>query len=895
LRSREAAQQFVQEILKQVAAHWPHPAQKHIAMPLAVKSLRAFARANRLTLGLPRLMGRRPVPQPLRRADWAQDAAFVFQCEAALQSALQTRPRDPQQIAGLLVASAILRGGLARPSAWVALWSRLQQGALTLTGAQALGNLVWLDLDLPKQGKRSKTTEDGETLRWFPDVVTLSLIRRWNRTPTAMQMCKTPQDVLGRVLASLNVEQIVPIDRFAAASFAALEDRTQHPLPQAVLNVASGALEAYAAPAHIWQGYLTGTRDGVHTPSQTPERKLAQTPPESRIADVGAGLTQLQIAVHAQTASAVKQTTPPVLAALSDLIQQPLAPVIRALTLWYVDLLHRRLKPSTIRRYHQATAKLLAAQIGNDDPAPLPAGVVEALCAAGLEPLGLKQAAYSVGRLASFFAFATDDSRLAWPEIDASAFGVGSAGPGRVRVALVSAADIRAGLKSLTPLHQIAFLLGARGGLRLSDMEALTVGDIERAQAHGMIGVHQTALSDLKSAFSRRKICLGDLLTGAEHRIWQDFVEARRRDARSDTEPFLAISGLLVARFDRREFAQALGAHLGLRPHDLRHGAISNLALVLMSPPGCEAQLRRLTGWRADDQARLLALFHRAGRARALDELARLAGHADATTSFASYIHLSDLALGLHLAALTTPMPREDVARLLGINKASLAKGRSDIAPEKLRGVIVQALPINKITTPPALPQPAAHQPHRTLSLDIVLRLTQALDARREPFEIARTLQVPPGLVTGLEHHRRTMPQRVLRPPRKIEDRALALDIAKHVLEIGRADVTAWATQTLRISHQGLAFVHPGPASNWIDLLPDTIGYRGVLCLKTDAELAKWSGLTAQQVSLGPKAKLVLHPFVQSGGRSATPALRFAAVIIGYMVEAQKLFERGGR
>lgn len=637
LRNPEAAQSFVQGVLQRVEAHWPHPAQKHIALPLAVKSLRAFARANRLTLGLPRLMGHRPAPHPLRRAGWARDAAFVFHCEAALQGALQTRPRDPQQIACLLVASAILRGGLARPLAWVALWSRLQQGGLTLTGSQALGDLVWLDLELPKQDKRSKTTDDGETLRWLPDVVTLSLIRRWNRNPTAVQVLTTPQAVLGQVLGSLGVEQALPIDRFAAASFAVLEDRAQHPLPQAVLNVASGTLEAYAAPVSIWQGYLTGARDGVHTPAQPAEHKTRQNRPESRIADVGAGLTQLQIAVHAQTAGAVKQTTTPVLAALSDLLLQPLAPVIRALALWYVDLLRRRLKPSTIRRYHQAIAKLLAAQIGNDDPATLPAGVVEALCAAGLEPLGLKQAVYAVGRLASFFTFATDDSRLAWPEIDASAFGVGSAGPGRVRVALVSGTDIRAALKSLTPLHQIAFLLGARGGLRLSDMEALTVGDIERTQAHGMIGVHQTALSDLKSAASRRKICLGDLLTGAEHKIWQDFVEARRRDARSDTEPFLAVSGLLVERFDRREFAQALGTHVGLRPHDLRHGAISNLALVLMSPPGCESQLRRLTGWRADDQARLLALFHKAGRARGLDELARLAGHADATTSFASY------------------------------------------------------------------------------------------------------------------------------------------------------------------------------------------------------------------------------------------------------------------
>ena len=191
-----------------------------------------------------------------------------------------------------------------------------------------------------------------------------------------------------------------------------------------------------------------------------------------------------------------------------------------------------------------------------------------------------------------------------------------------MRAALLSPADIdaiRTAIRRQHPMqiqadpYEVGMLMLGRGGLRVSETAGLLAGDIRRS---GAISVHATRLAALKSEAGRRKVPLSQLLEGEDLALWDRFCARRRRQVLSpDREPFLARPDLLDPEaFDVAEL-RALLAPLGFSPHDLRHTALSRLALVLYADeaatavPDIGAILQRLTGWSPALQARIRRLF----------------------------------------------------------------------------------------------------------------------------------------------------------------------------------------------------------------------------------------------------------------------------------------------
>ena len=127
--------------------------------------------------------------QPLRDATWAQDARAAIALRQRLDAVLTAPGELPRgRLPGLALASAVLRGGLWREAAWAALIEEMATGPLRFGLAARFPGLAWLDLTLtvPRHQQDLTNLEPGlERLRWFPDVVTLSLLDRWRRARRA--------------------------------------------------------------------------------------------------------------------------------------------------------------------------------------------------------------------------------------------------------------------------------------------------------------------------------------------------------------------------------------------------------------------------------------------------------------------------------------------------------------------------------------------------------------------------------------------------------------------------------------------------------------------------------------------------------------------------------------
>jgi len=228
-----------------------------------------------------------------------------------------------------------------------------------------------------------------------------------------------------------------------------------------------------------------------------------------------------------------KQTRSPVIAGLKEMLQAGPVPLGCGVGLWSIELLERRRATSTIRRYAPAMMRDLGGRFGGDDPAHMEPAQSEGLIEDALALIPSRERGYRAARMGQFFGFSAFDPRFDWPEIELEISGEPSAP--RIRTALVAPGQIANALQALSadPVAQVALLLGARGGLRLSDMEALRVGDAEPGR-DGMPRIHQTLWGDLKTSSSRRMVPFSALLTDDERRIWDRYLARRMADVRDE-------------------------------------------------------------------------------------------------------------------------------------------------------------------------------------------------------------------------------------------------------------------------------------------------------------------------------------------------------------------------
>ncbi|WP_372803823.1 hypothetical protein, partial [Paracoccus seriniphilus] len=131
-------------------------------------------------------------------------------------------------------------------------------GDLQLYATAALPDLPWVDLALPLEPSAATNhSPTAERLRFFPDIVTLGLLRQWTQRDGRLgQPPASSKAALAMMLRALFGAQppgCPDPDRFAAAAMAPWEDHMDHPLPYMLTSVASGQLTGFSASDESWQ------------------------------------------------------------------------------------------------------------------------------------------------------------------------------------------------------------------------------------------------------------------------------------------------------------------------------------------------------------------------------------------------------------------------------------------------------------------------------------------------------------------------------------------------------------------------------------------------------------------------------------------------------------------
>lgn len=858
LRQPLFAHEFVEEVIEDALAGCETQRARETAKTRVMLFLRAAERAHSLSFDLPTTY-RPPLPDPpTRRLKWAAQARAVFDLADELETRLMQRGHCGKALASLIVLSAILNGALLRADVWVALWSALSRGRVEIKRSPVLSDAVWIDLQIGEK----------EEFRFYPDVVTLSLLARW--TPCSLPPCRTVPQLLRQVERSLDLPQRLNASTLSEAGFAVLEDGAGAKIPQVLLGIANGTVQASPVSAGHWESCLRG--EVIERTFGGKSRKPAISPEVHKSAEQSEAA--LKLALRVKRKGAVKITRKPVETALHNLLEQGPTPTVRARVLWFLSLLARRRKVKSLWRYNSALAEVMALSFEEHDPARMSAGEVEARLNAVLESPTARRDETLAARLHQFFDFAATDPRLYLPD---PVIELPHRGPkSRPRVAVISGAQINRALGAFKGPMAATILMGARGGLRLSDMEALLIRDVEHGPS-GVLRIHPTKEGDIKTAAGRRQVPLPLLLAASELSTWQSITAARRQDALRHDAQFLGQGGGLddVHRFDRTDFARALSETLGLTPHDLRHGALSNIALALLAPEGSKP-VRTFTGWSAARIEAIRQEFSARDTLGGMHQLARLAGHREAKTTFETYLHLSDLALGLHIAAIKDKRPAQDAARLLGLNARSF-KSKREVALESLRPRVLAKLKITEVKPLEA----TDHKPlgdSQELSVDLVLRLWSALHAGKSAFELSQTYALPVRVMNALTGF--PAPPAV---PRRKPDRLWL----KHQVEAILSDEEPQALIALirSMPQHAICFHAPSRAKRWLNGFGRNMRTEMTLQLADQRQAANWAEFDVQ-TKTGRNTRLVLS-ITTPAGTNAVPLLHHGADIATRVLAAR--------
>ena len=651
------------------------------------------------------------------------------QIEAAFIKSLRNASAlSYEQHLGRLLLSAMLFGGLIQRQ-WLEPWLR----AISKPKVMIHDTILWVDMervwqhprkasDVYYEGSRKRNAEAPIFMnrRWIGDPVTRSLILQWLQLPGLIDRknrhLPNAYDLVTMFLKKVGLaKELHPVNLKHLIVMA--EIRLGLIVPSYLASYAAGDIVSVSVPAETWTRLLSGKavpRQATGGPGNDEDHALrTQKPWESPfhsmmlVPDEQRNLLSRLRKLFSKTRG-VKKSIPSLLSEIDLFVKAnaaQLCPLILFLAKWSEYLLsdRGRNKPSTVERYLGSVAAKLLAVFENEDLQEMEtAEFIEFYDRLVETVTSYNESGYALQTLGRFHRFLVQHHGVA--NIHSGYFSKRSGPPEtRVNANLVSQTEFDR-LKTVLGFEDnnrsrtataclLVAIFGFRCGLRRNEVLFLRVRDIMGRHKPELV-LRPTSKRGLKTSGSSRRIPLHLLLPPDEMALLHEWLSQHE---------LLGKEALLFEMLGRpmepmpesnlmRPIREALHRATGdqtLSFHTLRHSFASWLMVRLA---GNAAKLRSAAPFLDHpefEEPRVMALRKSLlgneylGRPAAF-AVSSLCGHADLSTTFANYLHLSDWLLS---RALSDPsaIPDLDVEALIGVTALSRASIYRNVTNRNMR------------------------------------------------------------------------------------------------------------------------------------------------------------------------------------------------------------------
>jgi len=204
---------------------------------------------------------------------------------------------------------------------------------------------------------------------------------------------------------------------------------------------------------------------------------------------------------------------------------------------------------------------------------------------------------------------------------------------------------------------KLTLILGQRCGLRIGEIVKIRLKDVAITSAY--LEVRNNKYGNNKTGSALRRTLLEQLLTDSDMSLFKR-IELRRDRSKGDTLIANQAGMAYRANYLSKTISQLIKTTTGLShltTHHLRHSFLTNFQLMSFlydeannfEDNECVQALKNLLPYDKYKSNQILAYIETSLQYKKIHALAGVAGHASPSTTFESYIHLTDIQIGLLL------------------------------------------------------------------------------------------------------------------------------------------------------------------------------------------------------------------------------------------------------
>lgn len=689
----------IRALFSQIEEIFPAMAQRTIAKNHVIRFVELGNTAGKWSLPVPSQtikLKRHNQPRTLmRHVQGAEAAKIAKHLLNATENPLIFSNLDSEDWLHLVLLSAILFGGLNNTKS-VGGFSKLLRSGAELQCHEFDGRrMYWVDFRVVGESVANLYMEKKPTLwrRWYADPVSLCFLARFNAETHKCPISHKEVVVLdgiNRLLCKLD------IPRWSTKSFnniansgSAVSEQLEHvDISVALVEVACGRTSTVSIPPEPWQKVLQQVyvvKDQYSI--STINRKSGERQKRGNYISKN-NLSQeyhlLTTALILNNKDLSKRTRFDALNELNSLDESEWSLAGRTLRSWYIHHLRdRKNSVSTARRYHTEVAKLWIYLSINNDYHDMDAGdwsdyyehVLEDLTS----PAGRAQRA---GRFQDLHDFCVKEHAFLPTRVSNTEAEDDS--PKYVNASYINYDLFQALVKAVYRIDSIGdseklnielmVTFAYRLGMRVGEIVKLRLCDIDLSD-ECWVFTRENTYGDNKSTSSLRKIPVMALLSGAEWKKFSEYIANRRRYSNSLNEVLFHPDTNKYTPWEKYYISNIVGALLkdisgiaGFVFHGFRHTALSNLHLVI------EQEWNVASSFMCLPQEQLKNIYKiivgsDGEKLRRYWALACFAGHSDPSVTFHSYLHFSDLLIGLKLARAKHKLTRNQLVSMTGLSE----------------------------------------------------------------------------------------------------------------------------------------------------------------------------------------------------------------------------------
>ncbi|MFH7588016.1 tyrosine-type recombinase/integrase [Oceanimonas smirnovii] len=644
--------------------------------------------------------------RPARTLTWQHSSRLIAEAEHHWSIGLQAGKLKPDELFARLLLSMVLYGGLCRP----ALWPALAQALTKPRPLKGNSECCWLVLErVPDRHQASnlyiKEPETGELVvhcevAYVPDTISLGLLRQFlKQKPSDWQPPGTPAECLALLNQELGTH--VSKMRLAYGGITVTEHQKGIELPQVLVEYATGRQPSASLPYCYWQRLLqpallpcqvTSFEQFTTFPLQLNQQRKKQANHSSKPYLI----TQLRELLTSDPARYKSKRA--VIHELRELSHEELALSEATLVNWLLEHLEDRDNAlSTAKRYFDAiAAEWLTATADQDLLSYCSEDFHDLYLSILNRPRSQQDREYRAGRLEDLHLFGA--KVLGFPPLP-EPLQEGSDVIVRISSAVVDEPLFSALLRQFQSLADLGehlrrtylcfLIIAYRTGLRPGEIAKLRLCDIEPS-AIAWLFVRNNRYGSNKTEAALRKVPLYPLLLEKEYKLVSEHIGERRLNSDKPTQllfhqpenPYEPLDTMLLSLAVRTILGELSGG-LYYRLYHLRHSALSRLQLLLHEdylslPEAMDALLPYSVTKRRE--LRILIT----GQSRLRDRysaLAVFAGHSSPDTTLSTYLHFTDVLLGLHLRHNQRELNAAQAQALLGLRPFRISQLQKEGVP----------------------------------------------------------------------------------------------------------------------------------------------------------------------------------------------------------------------